>query len=175
MFDAVKAWGAIKEAALSEGETLVEGLSHVALAAWSRCDAGTKLSADRPTREAFAASLVGAAIVDTALDKLAAEGTYTPEEHQFLKELNAEAALTDLAEFTKNASTLEALLSTIKKNPALVGAGAGAVAGAGFGAYADDNNRLRGALRFALPGAATGALLGNGASQLHAESLAKAK
>jgi surface antigen len=43
------------------------------------------------------------------------------------------------------------------------------VAGAGFGAYADDDNRLRGAIRFGVPGAIMGGMLGHGVAQMHAE------
>lgn len=162
-------WGAVKSAALRRGDSLLDGLAGLALDAWATSDAGTKLSEDRATREAFVASLVGAAVVDATLDKLASEGAYTTPEVEFLRDLNAEAALRDLARFQKNAGLTSSLLSALKNHPAAVGAGVGGLAGAGFGAYADDDDRLRGALRFGLPGVAMGAMLGHGAGQLRAE------
>lgn len=162
-------WGAVKAAAVRRGPALLDGLASLALEAWATSDAGTKLSEDRATREAFVASLVGAALVDATLDKLAAEGAYTTPEVEFLRDLNAEAALRDLARFQKNAGFASSLLAAIKSHPAAVGSVGGGLAGAGFGAYADDDDRLRGALRFGLPGAAMGAMLGHGAGQLSAE------
>ena len=57
-----QAWGRIKAAAQCEGPSLLEGIAKLALQVWAETDAGTKLSADRATREAFVASLVGAEI-----------------------------------------------------------------------------------------------------------------
>lgn len=178
-----QAWGQIKTAATHDGSDLLEGLAKVALSAWHETSASNKLSADRATREAFVASLVGAAVVDTALDKLAADGEYSVPEVEFLRDLNAEAALRDFARFQKQAQAAALLrplqqkragLGTsikrvLHKHPALIGAGIGGVAGAGFGAYGDDEDRLRGALRFALPGAIMGGLLGHGAGQVREE------
>lgn len=110
-------WGAVKSAALRRGDSLLDGLASVALEAWAASDAGTKLSEDRATREAFVASLVGAAVVDATLDKLAAEGAYTTPEVEFLRDLNAEAALRDLARFQKNAGFASSLLAAIKSHP----------------------------------------------------------
>lgn len=162
-------WSAVKSAALRRGDSLLDGLAGLALDAWATSDTGTKLSEDRATREAFVASLVGAALVDATLDKLAAEGAYTTPEVEFLRDLNAEAALRDLARFQKNAGFASSLLAALKNHPSAVGAVGGGLAGAGFGAAADDDDRLRGALRFGLPGAAMGAMLGHGAGQLRAE------
>lgn len=174
-----QAWGRIKAAAQCEGPSLLEGIAKLALQVWAETDAGTKLSADRATREAFVASLVGAAVVDGALDKLAAEGAYSVPEVEFLRDLNAEAALHDLARFQKNAGAGTALLDVLKAHPELIGTGVGAVggglAGARFGAYADEENPRRGALRYALPGAAMGGLLGHGLGQLGSEHLSEIK
>lgn len=172
------AWGRIKAAAQTDGPSLLEGLAKLALRVWAETDAGTKLSADRSTREAFVASLVGAAVVDTTLDKLAATGEYSVPEVEFLRELNAEAALRDLSLFQKSASAGTALLDALKNHPELIGTGVGTIggglAGASFGAYTDEENPRRGALRYALPGAAIGGLLGHGVGQLRSEQVADA-
>jgi hypothetical protein len=162
-------WTAIKTAAAQQGPTLLDGLAKIALHTWATNDAGTKLSEDRSTREAFVASLVGAAVVDTTIDKLAEDGAYTVHELEFLRDLNAEAALRDLSRFQKSASYGAQLLAALKAHPAAVGAVGGGLAGGAFGAYADDENRTRGALRFGLPGVAMGAMLGHGAGQLQNE------
>lgn len=162
-------WEQVKTAAAQGAPSLLEGLACFALRTWEQSDAGTKLSEDRSTREAFVASLVGAAVVDATLDKLASEGAYTAPEVTFLRELNAEAALWDLARFQKNAGALQSALRWAKDNPAALGSVGGALTGGAFGAYSDDENRLRGALRFAVPGAAMGAMLGHGAGQLRNE------
>lgn len=164
-------WNHVKTAAQQRGPSLLEGLAKFALDVWSRSDAGTKLSEDRATREAFIASLVGAAVVDVSLDKMAADGQYTVPEVEFLRDVNAEAALRDLGRFMKTSNYGTKLLEVLKNHPSAVGAVGGGLAGAGFGAYADDEDRLRGALRFGLPGAAMGAMLGHGAGQLRAENL----
>lgn len=164
-----QAWGLIKQSAQQNGADLLDGLAKLALSAWAKTDAGTKLSEDRATREAFVASLVGAAVVDSALDKLAAEGEYSVPEVEFLRDLNAEAALRDFARFQKRAGFGPSIKRILHKHPAMIGAGVGGVAGAGFGAYSDDDDRLRGALRFGLPGAVLGGLIGHGAGQLRTE------
>lgn len=164
-----RAWEQLKEAAVRDGASLLDGLAKLALSAWHETDAGTKLSADRATREAFVASLVGAAVVDSTLDKLAADGEYSVLEVEFLRDLNAEAALGDFACFQKSAGFGASIKHVLHKHPALIGASIGAAAGAGFGAYGDDDDRLRGALRFGLPGAVMGGLIGHGAGQIREE------
>lgn len=163
-------WNRVKEAAVQSSGSLLEGLSTLALGLWSQADAGTKLSHVRKGREDFVASLVGAAATDIAIDKLAAEGEYTVLEAEFLRELNAEAALRDLNQFQKSAG----LLDVVKRNPALAGALLGGSAGAAFGAM-NDEKPARGAVRFGVPGAATGAMLGYGSAQLGHEQATKLK
>jgi hypothetical protein len=163
-------WGAVKVAAEARGG-LYEGLSHVALTIWGNGDAGAKLSSDRSHREAFVASLVGAAAVDTVIDKLAEEGAISTPEAEFMRDLNAESALRDLGQFQKTANVFRTVAQFIAKNPTAVGTVAGAVAGGAFGAYSDDENRMRGAVRFALPGAVMGGMIGHGAGQYRAEEL----
>lgn len=154
-------WVTIKTA--SNGSA--EGLLHLSLQLWGASDAGTKLGHDQGTREAFVASVVSAALVDTQIEKLA----LSRDDKEFLLTLNAEAALADLSQFTKSAG----LLDTLRAHPALVGAAIGGVSGAGFGAYTDDENRLRGAVRFGVPGAVGGAIVGHGINQMRAEEVGK--
>lgn len=159
-------WNAIKEAAKAEGPDLGTGLAKVALALWASGDAHTKVGHARAAREAFVASVVGAAVVDAQIEKLA----LSRDDKAYLANLNALAALEDLSQFTKSAGPLEFLA----KHPAIVGSVLGGTAGAGFGAYADDENRLRGAVRFGLPGAIGGAMIGHGVHQMKAEGKEKA-
>jgi hypothetical protein len=161
-------WGAIKVAAAEDGD-LIQGFSRVALTIWGRHDAGEKVSHDRSHREAFVASLVGASAVDTVIDKLAQDGTLSTPEAEYMRNLNAEAALRDLGQFQKTANVFKTVAQFIAQHPQAVGTVAGTVAGAGFGAYADDDNRLRGAIRFGVPGAIMGGMLGHGVAQMHAE------
>ena len=162
-------WGAIKSAAQARGD-LTSGMARVALALWGAQDAGTKLSADRAHREAFVASLIGAAAVDTVIDKLAEDGTINTPDAEYLRGLNAEAALRDLSQFQKTADVFRTVAKFIATNPVAVTTVAGAVAGAGFGAYADPEDRLRGAVRFGIPGAVTAGVLAHGMAQDHANS-----
>jgi hypothetical protein len=161
-------WGAIKVAAAEDGD-LIQGFSRVALTIWGQHDAGEKVSHDRSHREAFVASLVGASAVDTVIDKLAQDGTLATPEAEYMRNLNAEAALRDLGQFQKTANVFKTVATFIAKHPQAVGTVAGAVAGAGFGAYADDENRLRGAVRFGVPGAIMGGMLGHGVDQMRAD------
>lgn len=170
-WQARQAWGAIKEAAAAHGD-FVTGIAQLALSAWGKADAGTKLSHDRSHREAFVASLVGAAAVDLTIDKLAEEGTLSTPEADYMRDLNAESALRDLGQFQKSAGALRAAAELIAKNPTAVGAVAGLVASAGFGAYADEENRLRGAIRYGVPGALMGGMAGYGLVQ-HREEVAR--
>lgn len=157
-------WNNIKQAA----EHTPEGIVRVALNLWSRTDARAKVGHDRAHREAFAASLVGAFAVDHAIEKMAESGEVKALEAQYLRALNADAAMRDLSEFAKSAGFLD----YVKAHPGTTGAVIGGAVGAGTGAYLDDDNRLRGAVRFGIPGAVTGALLGRGISQLRAEDAA---
>lgn len=168
--EARKLWEAVKTAASAHGP-MVEGLAEIALKTWADADAGTKLSHDQSHREAFVASLLGAAAVDNVIDKLASEGDLSTPEAEFMRNLNAEAALRDFGQFQKTANVFKTVAEFIAKHPTTVGGIAGAVAGAGFGAWSDDENRLRGAIRFGVPGAAMGAMAGYGAKQLREEEL----
>lgn len=163
-------WGAVKSAAEASGGT-TEGLANIALSLWGSSDAGAKLSSDRSHREAFVASLVGASAVDTVIDKLAEDGSITTPEAEFLHDLNAEAALRDLSQFQKTANVFRTVAQFIANHPTAVGTVAGAVSGGVFGAYSDDEDRLRGAVRFAVPGAVMGGMIGHGAGQLKTEEL----
>lgn len=163
-------WDAVKTAAEEQGD-LLEGLSDVALTIWGNGDAGAKLSNDRSHREAFVASLVGAAAVDTVISKLAEEGAISTPEAEFMRDLNAESALRDLGQFQKTANVFRTVAQFIANHPTAVGSVAGAVAGGAFGAYSDDDNRLRGAIRFGVPGAVMGGMIGHGAGQMRAEEL----
>jgi len=157
-------WNAVKRAA-AQDEDLGTGLAKIALALWASHDAHTKVGHDQATREAFVASVVGAAVVDAQIEKLALDRS----DKAFLLNLNAVAALEDLSQFTKSSGMLDFLA----KHPAAVGAVIGGAGGAGFGAYADDENRLRGAVRFGVPGAIGGALVGHGVHQMKAENAEK--
>jgi hypothetical protein len=182
-YEARSLWRNIKTAAAQQGPTLLEGLAHLALDAWASSDAGTKLSADRATREALVTSLVGAAIVDETLDKLAADGSYTLSEIEFLRNLNAESALRDFNQFQKNANVKMHILGvnkTLRKNPWLATAGGtlagttlGGALGAGIGAVTDSEDPVRGALRYGLAGAATGAALNAPLSALVTREITK--
>ena len=158
-------WEAVKTAAQHDGE-LLDGLARVALTIWGEGPGGTKLASDRSHREAFVASLLGAATADTVIDKLAAEGVVSTPEAGYMHELNAEAAIRDLGQFQKTANVFRTVAQFIAQHPASVGSVAGAVAGGSFGAYADDDDRLRGALRYALPGAVMGGMVGHGVGQI---------
>jgi len=157
-------WNKIKEAA----DYSVEGLARIALNLWANNDYGTKLSHDKAHREAFVASLVGALITDNAIEKLSSEKKLSILEANYLSALNADSAMNDLSEFAKSAGVLD----WVKANPAITGTVVGGAIGAGTGAFIDDDDRLRGAIRFGIPGAVFGGLIGKGYSQLTSENLA---
>ena len=135
-------WGTfVKEASALPGD-LVDQVSTAALTRWADSPSGI----DKEAREALCASLVGARLVDAAIEKLA----LSPEDRDYLRALNEEAGARDIALLTK-----QALM-----DPRIGGALLGAGVGAGLGAWKDDENRLRGAALYAVPGAAIGAVGG---------------
>lgn len=168
------AWDQFKTAAHAAGPNEAEGVVRVALGAWAQSDAGTKTGAVAAEREAILASIVGACAVDRMIEKFASAGQLLAPEAEYLYDLNAEAGLRDLRRLTKNASALEAVLDFVKRHPAAVGAGLGTVAGGAFGAYADGEDRLRGAMRYAVPGAVAGGLLGQGITDYRSDVASKA-
>lgn len=148
-----------KEAELHEGD-LAEQTATAALARWAASPAP---GLAKEARETLCASLTGARLVDAVIAKLAC----TEEERAFLYALNAEAAGRELQQLTKQAFFGE--------HPRLLGAGIGAALGAGLGAYKDDENRLRGAALYAVPGAAIGAIGGSISGELAAAEAAHVK
>lgn len=148
-----------KEAELHEGD-IAEQTATAALARWAASPAP---GIAKEARETLCASLTGARLVDAVIAKLAC----TEEERAFLYALNAEAAGRELQQLTKQAFFGE--------HPRLLGAGIGAALGAGLGAYKDDENRLRGAALYAVPGAAIGAIGGSISAELAAAEAAHVK
>lgn len=153
----LQAWESFKSAALSSGLPITEALPRFALEKWAEAAADRPGSPGRAMREAVTASIVGAALTDIAIDKLAAEGAYTEPEREYLRQLNAEAALGDLGFLFKSALSLD----PFRNHPKLTGGVVGGMLGAGFGAWKDEDNRVRGALAYGVPGAAIGALGGH--------------
>jgi hypothetical protein len=151
-------WSRFKGASLTADAPPVHAYALASLAKWAEQEAGSPGGPPRGLREALAASVSGAALVDAAIEKLAEQGRYTPEEKEFLLDLNAEAALRDLRQLLKTSSAFGDAL----RSPTLRGAVAGGVVGGGLGAWKDDDNRLRGALSYGVPGAAIGAVAGHG-------------
>lgn len=148
-----------KEAELHEGD-LAEQTATAALARWAASPAP---GLAKEARETLCASLTGARLVDAVIAKLAC----TEEERAFLYALNAEAAGRELQQLTKQAFFGE--------HPRLLGAGIGAALGAGLGAYKDDENRLRGAALYAVPGAAIGAIGGSIAGEIAGAEAARVR
>lgn len=138
-------WRKFAEEAAGGPGDLVEQVATAALTRWAVAPAA---GATKVARELACASLVGARLVDAAIEKLACDA----EERAFLRALNAEAGERDLAVLTKRAFT---------DDPRLIGAGLGAVAGAGFGAWKHEDDRLTGAAAYAVPGAALGYIGGS--------------
>lgn len=153
-----EAWVRFKEQALTSGEAPSDAYALAAIEKWASHEAGSRGGPARPLREALAASVAGAALVDAAIEKLAAEGRYTAEEREFLLDVNAEAAIRDLRGLLKTSSAFGDAL----RSPTARGALIGTAIGGGVGAWKDDDNRLRGALTYALPGAAIGSVVGHG-------------
>jgi len=81
------------------------------------------------------------------------QGELTALEAEKLSQLNA---ITAIGILEKLSGIGEHLLELVKKHPELIGSGLGATAGAGLGAWNDQDNRLRGALTGGLGGAAGG-------------------
>lgn len=148
------AWQRFKKTA---SDAAPESVAMCALEKWASEEAGSPASPRRDMREALAASVAGASLVDEGVRKLAEAGRYTQEEEDFLNLLTAESALTDLNRLTKTAGVLD----FIRQHPKMIGGTAGAVIGGGLGAWKDDENRLRGAALGAVPGAVIGALGGH--------------
>lgn len=160
-------WGHFKEAALRSQEGPVEALVLASIEKWAEHEAGRDGGPDRGLREALAASVAGASLVDTAIEKLAMAGRYNDEEREFLLGLNAEAAVRDLTALLKVSSLGDSLRNMINSPnaPTVIGGVGGALVGGGIGALKDDDNRARGALAYGVPGAAIGALAGHGYGQ----------
>jgi len=156
-----QAWNAMKVAALAGGNDLVPALAQAAIEKWASVEAGARLGHPREMREAFASSVAGAAMVDVAIEKLAEAGRYTEAEREFMLDLNAEAAVRDLQHLCKTAGFLTNALQTMQQHPKATGAVVGGAVGAGLGAWKDDENRLRGAVSYGVPGAAIGAMAGH--------------
>lgn len=155
------AWNAFKGAALQrrDGAAPHAKCAAEALDVW----AAAPSSATREERELRCASIVGALATDFAIAKLASVGRITPEEQQYLLDLNAEAALADLATLTKRADFSQRIvngLATLAQHPKTTGAVVGGAIGGGIGAWKDDENRLRGAALYAVPGAVIGGIGG---------------
>lgn len=159
------AWNAIKLANPS-----IEKLAEFAIFTWDVTrDPRVKVAASKDERAAFAASFSGAYVVDQLINKYAAERRISEEERQKLAYLNSVSAINDLQEITKLAAPeiFSKLLAFAKRNPKATGAAAGAVVGGGLGAWADDDNRLRGGIMGAVPGAVIGGLSGQALHDAH--------
>lgn len=114
-------------------------------------------------REDLCASLVGATLVDSAIAKLASLGRITEDEAAYLTQLHTESVRAELGALTKSAGAPEWLgnaLTAPLRHPTTTGAVVGAVGGGALGAWKDDENPMRGAAMYALPGAALGAVGG---------------
>lgn len=114
-------------------------------------------------REDLCASLVGATLVDNAIAKLASLGRITEDEAAYLTQLHTESVRGELGALTKSAGAPEWLgnaLTAPLRHPTTTGAVVGAVGGGALGAWKDDENPMRGAAMYALPGAALGAVGG---------------
>lgn len=125
-------------------------------------------------REGLCASLVGATLVDGAISKMAALGQITADEANYLVQLHTESVRGEIGALTKSAGVPEWLgnaLTAPLRHPTTTGAVAGAIGGGALGAWKDDENPLRGAALYALPGAALGAVSGNVAGDLAKEWL----
>lgn len=157
-----RAWEAMKTAALRGGAPLVPAMSLAAIEKWAEIEGPTAHGLSRPEREAWAASVAGAAMVDAAIEKLAEAGRYTEAEREFLLDLNAEAAVRDLRSLCKSAGILGNALNAMAAHPRTTGTIAGAAISGGLGAWKDDENRLRGAVSYGVPGAVLGYLGGTG-------------
>ena len=154
-------WALCKTAAAGDPGGVPVGLTKIALEVWADAyERGFDPGAGRATREAFAGSFGSAWVVDQEIDKLAAEGHISSDEHARMAGLLAESAVRDLEEMTKRAGAAD-----IMRMPQVRGALAGTALGAGVGAWKDDENRLRGALAGAVPGAIMGGALGHGYSE----------
>lgn len=171
-------WGECKAAAEASPDGLLAGLAKIAIALWDGEMTGEKTAESLPQahREAFAASFAGAALVDLALEKMAADGFINDLEYQQLSTLNAQAAFSDVQRLTKVAApqlSWKALLDATKNSvagavgrnrlkvtnsPIYYGSTRGALLGAAIGAYADDDDRLRGAAMGGLGGLGLGAI-----------------
>lgn len=151
-------WEAFKASAATLRSEPHEKIAFAALGQWASHEAGSPASPTRAMREALAMSVSGAALVDAAVEKLASQGRYTPEEREYLLELNAEAALSDLGALLKTSGAFSNAFASPTVRGAIVGGGVGA----GIGAWKDDENRLRGAALYGIPGAAIGAVAGHG-------------
>lgn len=157
-----EAWESFKTASLAyDGADPTSSLIHGAIVKWASEEFGGRLSPSREMREAFAASVAGAALVDEAVMKLAEDGSISLGDRDFLLALNAEAALRDLSALTKTSGAImDGIHRALTSNPGK-GAIVGAAAGAGLGAWKDDDNRLRGAAFGAVPGAVLGGMAGH--------------
>lgn len=162
-----EAWERFKGAARATHEPLAEALALAAIEKWAEHEAGAQGSPVRGMREALAASIAGAAMVDRAVEKLAAQGHYTHEERDFLLDLNAESAVRDLRLLLKTSAAFDGITSFVQRHPTSIGAGVGALVGGGIGALKDEENPARGAVLYGVPGAVIGGLAGHGAGQWH--------
>ena len=162
-------WHRMKTAARKDPEGLFTGLFKLALDVWGDHRAtGIKTAADSSLREALSISFASAALVDETVAKMARDGDLTEEDSLKLAALNAESAIGDLEELTKEAlsPSLENALYQVGAHPYLATVPISTAVGAGLGAWRDKDNRLRGAGAGALGGAVVGGLLGKGVSQL---------
>lgn len=163
-------WNGAKYVASQDPEGINIGLAKLAMAIWAEaCDLGHKPELTKEAREGFFASFACANVTESAFTE---DSSLSKEASLALKSLTAESAVYDLGQLVKTAtggwaSTLSSLpiiqkLKDISRMPQARGAVAGGLIGAGVGAARDDENRLRGAAMYALPGAAIGGLMGHG-------------
>lgn len=144
-------WERMKAAAERTSDPTTS-LAGEALRVWSETErTGTKTAASREEREGAARSFASNYVVDAKIAKLLADGEITAREAEKLATLSAEAAISDLMYLTRSSGETKTA-APLYMDPRVIGAGIGAVGGAGIGAWDDKDNRLR--------GAAMGGLLG---------------
>ncbi len=175
-------WERMKAAAERTGDP-VRGLAGEALRIWSETErTGTKTASSREEREDAARSFASNYLVDVKIAELRAKGEVTEQEAEKLATLSAEAAIDDLCYLTREAEKTAGIPASFYTDPRVIGAGIGAVGGAGIGAWDDKDNRLRGAAMGGLLGMPLGAVGGQVVKELMdqrssetAQALAKAQ
>jgi hypothetical protein len=154
-------WAQMKLAAASDPEGQALGLAKAARGIFQAIHISEPLqkaaSAEETLRaDVLAVSFATALVVDDAIEKQAESGSLSSRDAAELQRINAISALADLGRLAKLAAP------SWLTHPATIGAGVGGLAGAGLGAWGDNEDRLRGAVAGGLGGMAVGGLAGAG-------------